>query len=157
MEVMRQMGKTNTSKQRLDRIFRTMDKDEDGTIDYEEFHAWWKKQKKEDRAALALSQDNKLAIICEVDNPISGDEGDVVCECIRVGTRSPVPQLPSRVSLTLLSDPLSLLLPTCTSVRPSVDQPEQTGSSPVAKHVAQFYMAQRDRHLNILSDACCPR
>lgn len=59
MEVMRQMGKTKTSKQRLDRIFRKMDKDEDGTIDYEEFHAWWKKQKKEDRAALALSQDSK--------------------------------------------------------------------------------------------------
>eukprot|EP01052_Picozoa_sp_SAG31_P060468 SAG31_NODE_19640_length_595_cov_4.608871_1_plen_37_part_10 len=33
-----------------------------------------------------------------------------VSECIRVGTRSPVPQLPSRVSLTLLNDPLSLLL-----------------------------------------------
>eukprot|EP01052_Picozoa_sp_SAG31_P022866 SAG31_NODE_1843_length_7106_cov_7.400742_8_plen_114_part_01 len=32
-----------------------------------------------------------------------------VSECIRVGTRSPVPQLPSRVSLTLLNDPLSLL------------------------------------------------
>eukprot|EP01052_Picozoa_sp_SAG31_P031483 SAG31_NODE_3340_length_4380_cov_23.463119_3_plen_94_part_00 len=55
-------------------------------------------------------------------------EGDVsVSECIRVGTRSPVPQLHNRVSLTLLNDPLSLLLPTCTSVHPSVDQPEQTG------------------------------
>eukprot|EP01052_Picozoa_sp_SAG31_P014326 SAG31_NODE_886_length_11229_cov_19.134142_3_plen_222_part_00 len=50
-----------------------------------------------------------------------------------------MPQLHNRVSLTLLNDPLSLLLPTCTSVHPSVVQLEQTGSSPVAKHVAQFY------------------
>eukprot|EP01052_Picozoa_sp_SAG31_P040059 SAG31_NODE_5708_length_2369_cov_2.891630_1_plen_84_part_10 len=35
----------------------------------------------------------------------------VVSECIRVGTRSPVPQLPNRVSLTLLTDPLQPLLP----------------------------------------------
>eukprot|EP01051_Picozoa_sp_SAG22_P007968 SAG22_NODE_582_length_8879_cov_2.731663_6_plen_987_part_00 len=45
------MGKVMSEK-RLEREFRVMDKDKNGTIEYNEFLAWWKKQDAADRMAL---------------------------------------------------------------------------------------------------------
>ena len=55
-QVFQQMGRT-VEGAKLDKIFRGIDKDKNGSIEYDEFLAWWRKQRAKEREAIEEATD----------------------------------------------------------------------------------------------------